>query len=77
MQAETSAISARHREARNKCQPVIRQIKNAWWSDIANEIEEASKQHNTKKVFEGIKRVSDRRWTGLDPIDSADGVRRT
>ena len=77
MQAETLANRSRYREAQNKCQRVIRQIKNARWSDRANEIEEAAKQDNTKRMFDGIKLVSGRRTTRLDSIDSADGIRLT
>ena len=71
------ANRSRYREAQNKCQRVIRQIKNARWSDRANEIEEAAKQDNTKRMFDGIKLVSGRRTTRLDSIDSADGIRLT
>ena len=69
MQAETPANRARYREAQNKCQRAIRHLKTVWWTDRT-----LSNQHNTRKVFEGIKPLSGRRTSGLDPIDSATSV---
>ena len=77
LQQETPINRQRYRDARNHCQREIRRMKNRWWELQAAEIEEHANKNNSKQVFEGIKLTAGRRTTGLDPIDSSDGVHLT
>ena len=50
-------------------------MKNEWWIKQAREIEDHAKHHNSKKMFQGIKLPYSKRSTGLDPVNSSEGVR--
>ena len=51
-------------------------MKEAWWSDRASEIQQASDQKDAKRFYDGFKAVYGNHLCGEAPLMSADGTTR-
>ena len=51
-------------------------MKEAWWSDRASEIQQASDQKDAKRFYDGLKAVYGNQPCGVTPLMSADGTTR-
>ena len=70
----SKATSYRH----DKQQPhaTLRDMKEAWWSDRASEIQQAPDQKGAKRFYVGLKAVYGNQSCEATPLMSADGATR-
>ena len=51
-------------------------MKEAYWSDRASEIQQASDQKDAKRFYDGLKAVCRTQSCGATPLLNADGTKR-
>lgn len=70
----SSAKKKDYLEAKRVSQRRLRQMKEAWWSKKAAELQLAADTHNSKAFYEGLKAVYGPKSSGTSPIHSADNT---
>eukprot|EP00745_Piridium_sociabile_P040226 TRINITY_DN767_c0_g1_i3.p1 TRINITY_DN767_c0_g1~~TRINITY_DN767_c0_g1_i3.p1 ORF type:complete len:1045 (-),score=247.16 TRINITY_DN767_c0_g1_i3:182-3316(-) len=59
---------------RNKVQRELRQMEDKWWEAKAAELQQYAEEHNTKKLFDGLKTVYGPSSNAMAPVRSTDGT---
>ena len=60
--------------ARSAALRTLRQMKNEWWANKAQELQQAAGQRDTKAFYQGLKAVYGPRDSGSEPVRSRDGT---
>ena len=61
---------------KQQAQARLRALKEAWWSDRASEIQQASDQKDATRFYDGLKEVYGNQSCGATPLTGADGTTR-
>ena len=65
-----------YRQIQAQAQARLRAMKEAWCSDRATEIQQASDQKDAKRFYDGVKAVYGNQSSGAAPLMNADGTTR-
>lgn len=66
-------LQERHKFVKLRVRKEIRDIKNKWWSDKANEIQLYADQHDSRSFFEAIKKIYEPSRRNLNPVKDSTG----
>jgi hypothetical protein len=72
-----SAKKSAYTRAKQKAQSRLRDMKNCWWRNKAEELQEAADGHDMKSFYHGLKAVYGPREAGSAPVKSLDGLTLT
>ena len=69
----SAAKKSQYLHAKHILQTRLRQMKDSWWENKAQELQEAADKHNMKLFHEGLRAVYGPKSSGSAPIRSLDG----
>ena len=69
----SKAKKTAYRRTKAAVQKSLRQMKEAWWSNKAQEIQAAADSHNLKAFYDGLNGIFGPTKSKTSPIDSKDG----
>ena len=60
-------------QTKRAAQTSLRRMKDAWWMERGKELQGAADRHDTKALYEGLRRIYGPKSRGISPLLSADG----